>query len=69
MSTMSIHPSAAVHFAAMATSVSGFVRRLFQSAPRTVAGSDVWALYRMTRGADAVSPAVVERLAQHAQAK
>jgi len=69
MSTMSMHPSAAVHFAAMASKVSAFARRLFQSAPRTVAGSDVWALYRMTRGSDAVSPAVVERLAHHAQAR
>jgi hypothetical protein len=68
MSTMSMHPSAAVQFSAMATSVRAFVRRLFQSAPSTVAGSDVWALYRMTRGADAVSPAVAARLARHAQA-
>jgi hypothetical protein len=70
MSTLSMHPSAAVQFSAMATSVSRFVRRLFQAAPATPAGSaDVWTLYRMTRGADAVSPAVAERLARHAQAR
>lgn len=70
MSTMSMHPSAAVHFAAMASRVNAFARRLFQQAPAASAGStDVWTLYRMTRGADAVSPAVAERLARHAQAK
>lgn len=68
MSTMSMHPSAAVHFAAMANRVSTFVRRLFQPASAASASSaDVWTLYRMTRGADAVSPAVAQRLARHAQ--
>jgi len=67
MSTLSMHPSAAVQFSAMATAVSNFVRGLFVQAPAAAGGADVWSLYRMTRGADAVSPAVAERLAAHAR--
>jgi hypothetical protein len=37
------------------------------AATRTTGSADVWALYRMTRGADAVSPAVARRLAAHAK--
>lgn len=69
MSTLSIHPSAAVQFSAMASAVAAFARRLFKPAPAASAGADVWALYRLTRGADAVSPAVARRLAAHAQAE
>lgn len=72
MSTLSIHPSAAVQLSAMASAVARFVRNLFQPAPLAAGhatSTNVWALYRMTRGADAVSPAVAAHLAAHAQAK
>ena len=66
MSTLSIHPSAAVQFSAMATSVSRFVRALFGAVRAGANDTEVWALYRQTRGSDAVSPAVIKRLARHA---
>ena len=71
MSTLSIRPSlAAVQLSAFAATLANFVRA--KAAPGAVARSadanDVWALYRMTRGADAVSPAVARRLEAHAQA-
>jgi len=68
MSTLSIHPSAAVQFSAMATSVARFVRDLFSAVRAGANDTEVWALYRQTRGSDAVSPAVIDRLARHAQA-
>jgi hypothetical protein len=67
MSTLSIHPSAAVQFSAMATSVSRFVRELLGAVRAGSGDTEVWALYRQTRGSDAVSPAVIHSLALHAQ--
>jgi len=70
MSTLSIRPSLAAQLSAFAATLANFVRA--KAAPGAVAHSvdanDVWALYRMTRGADAVSPAVARRLEAHAQA-
>ena len=67
MSTLSIHPSAAVQFSAMATSVSRFVLELLGAVRAGAGDSEVWALYRQTRGSDAVSPTVIRSLARHAQ--
>jgi hypothetical protein len=68
MSTLSVHPAAAVQFSAMATSVARFVREMFGAVRAGANDTEVWALYRQTRGSDAVSPAVIDRLALHAQA-
>jgi hypothetical protein len=69
MSTLSLRPSFAIQLSAFADTFANFLRA--KAAPGAVARSadadDVWALYRMTRGADAVSPAVVRRLEAHAQ--
>ncbi|MDY0973398.1 hypothetical protein SOM61_00375 [Massilia sp. CFBP9012] len=71
MSTLSLRPSLAVQLSAFAATLANFVRA--KAAPGAVARSadagDVWALYRMTRGADAVSPAVARRLEVHARSK
>lgn len=70
MSTLSLRPSIAAQLSAFADTLANFVRA--KAAPAAVARSadagDVWALYRMTRGADAVSPAVARRLDAHAHA-
>ena len=69
MSTLSIRPSLAAQLSAFAATLTNFVRA--KAAPGALArgadANDVWALYRMTRGADAVSPAVARRLEAHAQ--
>ena len=69
MSTLSLRPSFAAQLSAFADTLVNFMRA--KAAPGSVARSadagDVWALYRMTRGADAVSPAVARRLEAHAQ--
>jgi len=71
MSTLSIRPSFAVQLSAVAATITNFLRA--KAAPviatRGADAGDVWALYRMTRGADAVTPAVARRLAAHAQPK
>ncbi len=41
-----------------------FIGRLFRTAP--AARDEVWDLYRMSRGADSVSPAVLRKLAENA---
>lgn len=72
MSTLSLRPSFAAQLSALASTLVDFVREVktAPAVPATVsAGTDVWALYRMNRGADAVSPAVARRLAAHARAK
>jgi hypothetical protein len=71
MTTLSLRPSFAAQLAAVFSTAFDFVREV-KAAPtaatRSTTGSaDVWALYRMTRGADAVSPAVARRLAAHAK--
>lgn len=69
MSTLSIRPSFAVQLSAVAATIVNFLRA--KAAPviaaRNADAGDVWALYRMTRGADAVTPAVARRLEAHAQ--
>lgn len=69
MSTLSIRPSFAVQLSAVAATITNFLRA--KAAPviaaRGADAGDVWALYRMTRGADAVTPAVARRLEAHAQ--
>jgi len=70
MTTLSLRPSFASQLAAVFSTAFDFVREV-KAAPtvatRTTGSADVWALYRMTRGADAVSPAVARRLAAHAK--
>lgn len=70
MTTLSLRPSFAAQLSALASTAFDFVREVKASqtaAVRTTGSADVWALYRMTRGADAVSPAVARRLAAHAK--
>ena len=74
MSTLSLRPSLAAQLSALASTLVDFVRevKVAPAAPAlatVTTGTDVWALYRMNRGADAVSPAVARRLAAHARAK
>lgn len=57
--TASFHPSAPLR----AVQLFGILRDAVN------AESDVWKLYRMSRGTDSVAPAVVEKLAQVAAAK
>jgi len=68
MTTLSLRPSFAAQLSALVSTAFDFVREV-KAAPvaRTTGSTDVWALYRMTRGADAVSPAVARRLAAHAK--
>jgi hypothetical protein len=70
MTTLSLRPSFAAQLAAVFSTAFDFVREV-KAAPttaaRTTGSADVWALYRMTRGADAVSPAIARRLAAHAK--
>lgn len=70
MSTLSLRPSLAAQLSALASTVVDFVREV-KAAPAAPAasGTEVWALYRMNRGADAVAPAVARRLAAHARAR
>lgn len=70
MTTLSLRPSFAAQLSALASTAFDFVREVKASptrAARTTGSADVWALYRMSRGADAVSPAVARRLAAHAK--
>jgi len=70
MTTLSLRPSFAAQLAAVFSTAFDFVREVKaapNAATRTTGSADVWALYRMTRGADAVSPAVARRLAAHAK--
>ena len=71
MSTLSLRPTFATQLSAVAATIANFLRS--KAAPviaaRTSDAGDVWALYRMTRGADAVTPAVARRLAAHAGSK
>lgn len=71
MSTLSIRPSFAVQLSAVAATIVNFLRAKAEPviAARNADAGDVWALYRMTRGADAVTPAVARRLQAHAQSK
>ncbi|MBQ5946086.1 hypothetical protein [Massilia sp. ST3] len=58
MSTSSLHAS---------SSSTGFARAALDAVRGLfTASNEVWALYRMNRGADSVSPAVIRRLAQRA---
>jgi len=68
MTTLTLRPSFAAQLSALVSTAFDFVREV-KAAPaaRTTGSADVWALYRMTRGADAVSPAVARRLASHAK--
>ena len=70
MTTLPLRPSFAAQLSALVSTAFDFVREV-KTAPaaaaRTTGSADVWALYRMTRGADAVSPAVARRLAAHAK--
>jgi hypothetical protein len=70
MTTLSLRPSFAAQLAAVFSTAFDFVREV-KAAPsvatRITGSADVWALYRMTRGADAVSPAIARRLAAHAK--
>ena len=70
MTTLSLRPSFAAQLSALVSTAFDFVREV-KTAPaaaaRTTGSADVWALYRMPRGADAVSPAVARRLAAHAK--
>ena len=72
MTTLSLRPSFAAQLSALVSTAFDFVREV-KAAPtaaaRTTGSADVWALYRMTRGADAVSPAVARRLAAHAKSQ
>ncbi|MEW7847575.1 hypothetical protein AB2N08_02640 [Massilia aurea] len=69
MTTLSLRPSFAAQLSALVSTAFNFVREVkaAPAAARTTGSADVWALYRMTRGADAVSPAVARRLASHAK--
>jgi hypothetical protein len=50
-----------------ATSSTTFARAAVEAVRGLfTASNDVWALYRMNRGADSVSPAVLRRLAEQA---
>lgn len=71
MSSLSLRPTFATQLSAFVTTLANFVRAKAAagSVARNADAGDVWALYRMTRGADAVSPAVARRLQAHAQAK
>lgn len=71
MNTLSIRPTFADQLSAVAATIANFVsaKALPIIATRATDSNDVWALYRMTRGADAVSPAVARRLAAHAKAQ
>jgi hypothetical protein len=71
MSTLSLRPSFAAQLSAVAATIVNFVRAKAEPAieARSADSGDVWALYRMTRGADAVSPAVARRLAAHAKSE
>ena len=67
---MSHHLPASTDVASLAL---GFIQNLFRRpAPVAARGAaaadsgDVWALYRMSRGADSVSPAVLRQLAKAA---
>ncbi|MGF6272549.1 hypothetical protein ABIB38_000905 [Massilia sp. UYP11] len=71
MSTLSLRPSFAAQLSAVAATLTNFLRAKAApvAVPRSADAGDVWALYRMTRGADAISPAVARRLEAHAQQK
>lgn len=83
MSTLSLNPSFTVQLHALADTAFDFLRAvkapvgkpvaIGSSAPAMASAdvdtTDVWALYRMHRGADAVAPAVVCRLADIAEGK
>jgi len=68
MSTLSIHPSAAVALSNMASAVSKFVLGLLAPAPYDANSAEISSLYRMTRDAEAVAPAVMQQLDTHARA-
>jgi len=83
MSTLSLNPSFAAQLYALVGTAIDFVRAVKAPVAKVatvkapaqavavadVDTTDVWALYRMHRGADAVSPAVTRRLAAIAAAK
>ena len=82
MSTLSLNPSFAAQLQALAGTALDFVlavkaprARTAVKAPAVVAAAagvdttDIWALYRMNRGGDTVSPATLRRLAAIAEAK
>lgn len=80
MSTVSLNPSFAAQLHALAGTALDFVlavkapaARRAVKAPAVAAAevdtTDIWALYRMNRGGDTVSPAVLRRLAAIADSK
>ena len=81
MSTLSLRPSFAAQLSALAGTAFDFVRAVKApvskvaavKAPVAAVGevdtTDIWALYRMHRGADSVAPAMVRRLGLIANAK
>lgn len=83
MSTLSLNPSFAAQLHALVGTALDFVRAVKAPVAKVAAvkaparasvsaevdTTDVWALYRINRGSDAVSPAVVRRLASIADSK
>lgn len=83
MSTLSLNPSFTAQLHALAGTALDFVRAVKAPAGKAVATrspartmvsadvdtTDVWALYRMNRGADAVAPGVARRLADIADGR
>ena len=66
-STVLTHNADLSHHEVFFERVTSMFSRLFRSAPaRDVDTSDVWALYKLTRGVDSVSPVVERRLADTA---
>lgn len=47
---------------------AGFVKGFFGSKAASADTSDVWELFRMTRGSDSLRPAVIRKLDAHAHA-
>lgn len=77
MSTLSLRPSFAAQLSALAATAFDFVRAVKTPQPKASAANasdavdtaDIWALYRMHRGADTVAPAMVRRLGLIADAE
>lgn len=69
MSTISLHRDADVTpHEVFFERLTSLFSRLFSSAPdRHVDTSDVWALYKLTRGGDSVSEVVERKLAEAAE--
>lgn len=58
MSTLNLRP---------ASPATGFARAALDAARGLfTVSNEIWTLYRMNRGADSVSPAILRRLAKHA---